>query len=99
MTQWHPHPIDWKELFYLRKPVLEKMLRDSRWQVSADGATLLLDLPLTNYSPHERHIINFALNPYETAQGIFAGLDQPVRESLLHALTSLFGPNGALAGR
>lgn len=90
----YEYPIEWKDSFHIRKPVLEKILPNTRWQVSEDGSKLLLDYAINVHSPHEIHIINFALNPFHTAEGIFSGLDQPVCEELIQALTSLFGSNG-----
>lgn len=94
MTFDSSHPISFTETFNLREPVLKAILGSTRWSVTPDGKNLLLDLPLGNYSTHERHIIEFSLNPYETASGIFGGLDKPVAHSLAAAIEALFGADG-----
>ncbi|TCJ11619.1 hypothetical protein EZJ19_15215 [Parasulfuritortus cantonensis] len=91
------HEIEWKDSFYLRKPVLELMLPARRWQVTPDGKRISIDTPLNGLSTHERHIVEFALNPYMTAENIFSGLSQPIAQALAKAFNQLFGPGGFYA--
>jgi len=88
------HRIDWPESFHLREPVLRLVLGNARWDHDATTQTLGFDLPLSNFSSSERAIIEFALNPYMTAEKIFALLSKPVATSLADALHALFGSNG-----
>ncbi|NOT65347.1 MAG: hypothetical protein HOP06_04830 [Methylotenera sp.] len=97
MSHKYQHDIDWKDSFHLRKPVLEAMLGSNRWQVTEDGARLAFDTSLSNLSPHERHIAEFALNPYITGENIFSGLSQQTAQVLAKSLYELFGPNGFYA--
>jgi hypothetical protein len=90
--KWSRHPLADADRFEVRRPVLDAMpsLRD-RWRRSEDGKALEVDLPLSDYSPHERAIIEFAIDPYFTAQNIFQGLDLPARKALAKAIHQLFG--------
>lgn len=90
----HEHHIAFKESFHLREPVLEKILPSERWQDTPDGERIAFELPLNCYSAHERHIIEFTLNPYITAENIFSGLSQPTAQTLANSLNELFGPSG-----
>jgi hypothetical protein len=94
-NQWQRHRIDYPETFNLRQPVLAAAgsLRD-RWRVVEGGKALEIDLPLTSYSPHERDVIEFAINPYTTGKNIFNKLDRDIRRALAEAIHKIFGPGG-----
>lgn len=93
--QWHSHDLAYRASFEMRRPVLDAVarLRD-RWRISQDGTRLETDLPLSMYSPHERAVIEFAINPYFTAENIFNGLDSAARRELANAIHKFFGPGG-----
>ena len=97
MKKSHEYRIEFKESFHIRRPVLAAMLNENRWEISPDGSKLLLDLPLNNYSTHQKDIIEFALDPNEMPKGIFSGLDQPVADKLTIAISELFGRGGFYA--
>jgi len=92
---WNSHTIAYSESFDLRRPVLEATgsLKD-RWRVSSDGKVFEVDTELGGLSPHERAVVEFALNPYFTAANIFDGLDAPVRHALATSLHKFFGVGG-----
>jgi hypothetical protein len=93
---WETHDIAYPESFDARRPVLAAASSlNGRWRVTEDGKTLEVDLPLSSYSPHERAVIEFAINPHFTAENIFGGLDRDVRRALAKAIASFFGPGGA----
>ena len=92
---WLDHPIVYPDSFDVRRPVLEAASSLSgRWRVSANGKALEVDLPLGNYSPHERAVIEFALNPFITAVNIFSGLDASTRHAVATAIHTLFKSGG-----
>lgn len=94
---WNSHRIDHAESFALRRPVLEAMSSlAGRWRVSPDGKEIEIDLSLSDYSPKERAVIEFAINPYTTAPNIFHALDDAPRRELAKAIAALFGPGGAV---
>lgn len=85
------HQIDSPDSFHLRQPVLEAMssLR-GRWKVVEGGKALEVDLGLSDYSPHERDVIEFAINPLVTAPNIFGGLDRAVQQALATAIYQIY---------
>lgn len=85
------YAVDFKETFEYRRPVLDDMLY-GRWQLTPGGKGIELDIPLPLFSHHERHIIEFARNPYNLSQNIFFGLDRSTAELLAEAIYKLFGP-------
>jgi hypothetical protein len=94
--EWHSHDLAYEGSFESRRPVLDGIagLR-GRWRLSEGGRRLETDLPLSSYSPHERAVIEFAIDPYYMAGNIFAGLDQPARWALAKAIHDFFGQGGA----
>ncbi len=99
MADWQSHDVAYRESFAIRRPVLEAMkgLKD-RWRLSVDGTRLEVDLPLTSYTPHERAVIEFALDPHYTRENIFHGLDVAVRHALAKAVYEFFGQGGPADG-
>jgi hypothetical protein len=93
-ARWETHTLADPESFDVRRPVIDAMLR-GRWRLSDDGKSIHVDLPLSSYSPKERAVIEFAIDPYYTAENIFHALDAPVRRELAKAIGSFFGPGGA----
>lgn len=86
------HPISDPASFPVRQPVLEAMSSlKGRWKVVNNGQSLEVDLPLSNYSPHERDVIEFALDPHYTAKNIFHGLDPDAKKALATAIYKIFG--------
>jgi len=88
------HEIAFKESFDIRRPVLEAMLPGNRWSETTDGERIKFDLPLNNYSKHERDVIEFTLNPYCMSENIFQGLHDPNAQLLAKAINEMFGPDG-----
>jgi hypothetical protein len=84
--------IDFPETFELRRPVLESMSTlDDKWKLSDDGKALDLTLELASLSPHQRDIVQFARNPYSTAENIFNNLDPKTQKALAEAIYKIFG--------
>ena len=88
--------IDNKESFHIRKPALDAILGNKGWSLTSSGDALVLNLPLENYSDHERDVIEFARSPYD-AKIAFRGISQPAAKELAEAMHKLFGPGGFYA--
>lgn len=85
------HSISDPNTFQLRRPVLDAMSAlNGRWSVVNGGKDLEVDLELSNYSRHERDVIEFAINPMITAKDIFSGLDREVQKALAKAIYDIF---------
>lgn len=96
MTGPNHYKIRWQDSFDLRRPVLETIRHSVRWQVSDDQSVLILENPISEYRPHERELLAFALDPYDIAERIFERLDIPAQQNLSIAIMNLFGPAGFL---
>jgi hypothetical protein len=92
------YAIDFESTFKYRSPVLDGLI-PRRWKLTSDGKAIKLDIPLALFSNHERHIIEFAQNPYRIAENIFSGLDKSTAELLAEAIYRLFGPEGVIYGK
>jgi hypothetical protein len=90
--QWQKYTIYATKSFELRRPVLAATSSlQNRWRVIDDGKTLELDLRLSIYTPHERDILEFAINPLVMGANIFDGLDHETQLALATAIYQIFG--------
>jgi hypothetical protein len=98
MSNRDSYTIDFPQTFEYRRAVLGAII-PGRWQLTSDGKRIMFDIPLGLFSCHERHIIEFARNPYNLSEHIFYGLDKPTSILLAEAIYELFGPEGVMYGK
>lgn len=81
------HDIDFVESFTRREPAL-KALRIP-YKLSADGEKITFDRKLTDFSKHQRDVVEFVLNPL-TRLELFDGLDTAAQRAIAEAIKQTY---------
>lgn len=81
------HPLQFARTFSRREPALRAM--EIPYTLSSDSKDITFDRELSAFSPHERDVVEFAINPLVSLK-IFGGLDAEVAKAIAQSIKQTY---------